>query len=366
MKNMIKRSEMQKIVSEYSNPRIGVLGSHSALEIMDGAKDEDFETIVFCQKGRETPYQRFNRIANEVMIVNKFKDMASPANQKLLRDTSTLIVPHRSLTAYLGYDVLENKLRVPIFGNRKLFQAEERDNKKNQYYLLKKARIKYPKIFENPKSINKPAIVKVMEKNRKLERAFFTVTSYADYKTKSEEKIRRGIIAKKDLEKASIEELAIGTYLNFNYFHTPISNQVDFIGIERRLQTNIHDYNALPAKQQLEMNIGLQNIEVGHTPASIRESLLEKVFKMGDKFVNAVKKEYAPGIIGPFSLQSVITKELEMIVYDVSLRVPGNPIVATTSPYTKYQYGTTFGRGRRIAMEIKKALEDDRLSEVIT
>ena len=81
---MIKRSEMQKIVSEYANPRIGVLGSHSALEIMDGAKDEDLETIVFCQKGRETPYQRFNRIADQVKIVNKFKDMASPTNQKLL------------------------------------------------------------------------------------------------------------------------------------------------------------------------------------------------------------------------------------------------------------------------------------------
>ena len=47
---MIKRSEMQNVVSEYINPRIGVLGSHSALEIMDGAKDEEFETIVFCQK----------------------------------------------------------------------------------------------------------------------------------------------------------------------------------------------------------------------------------------------------------------------------------------------------------------------------
>jgi len=363
---MIKRSEMQKIASEYTNPRIGVLGSHSALEIMDGAKDEGIETIVFCQKGREVPYQRFSRIADQIKIVNKFKDMANSTNQTLLRDTNTLIVPHRSLTAYLGYDVLENKLKVPIFGNRKLFQAEERENKKNQYYLLKKAGIKFPKIFENPKSINSTAIVKVMEKNRKLERAFFTVTSYADYKVKSEEKIKKGIIAKKDLEKASIEELAIGTYLNFNYFHTPISEQVDFIGIERRLQTNIHDYNALPAKQQLETNIELQNIEVGHTPASIRESLLEMVFKMGDKFVRTVKKEYAPGIIGPFSLQSVITKELEMIVYDVSLRVPGNPIVATTSPYTKYQYGTTFGVGRRIAMEIKKAVEEDRINEIVT
>jgi len=363
---MIKRSEMQQIVSDYTNPRIGVLGSHSALEIMDGAKDEDLETIVFCQKGREVPYQRFNRIADQIKIVNKFKDMANSTNQKLLKDTNTLIVPHRSLTAYLGYNILENKLKVPIFGNRKLFQAEERENKKNQYYLLKKAGIKYPKIFENPKSINRPSIVKVMEKNRSLERAFFTVTSYSDYKTKSEDKIKKGIIAKKDLEKASIEELAIGTYLNFNYFYTPISDQVDFIGIERRLQTNIHDYNALPAKQQLEMDIELQNIEVGHTPASIRESLLEKVFKMGDKFVRAVKKEYAPGIIGPFSLQSVITKDLEMIVYDVSLRVPGNPIVATTSPYTKYQYGSTFGVGRRIAIEIKKAIEEDKLTEIVT
>ena len=363
---MIKRSEMQKIVSEYTNLRIGVLGSHSALEIMYGAKDEDIGTIVFCQKGREVPYQRFNRIADNIKIVDKFKDMASSANQKLLRETNTLLVPHRSLTAYLGYDILENKLKVPIFGNRKLFQAEERDHKRNQYYLLKKAGIKYPKIFESPKSINKPAIVKVMEKNRSLERAFFTVTSYADYKAKSEEKIKKGIIAKKDLEKATIEELAIGTYLNFNYFYTPISDQVDFIGIERRLQTNIHDYNALPAKQQLEMDIPLQNIEVGHTPASIRESLLEKVFKMGDKFVRATKKEYSPGIIGPFSLQSVITKDLEMIVYDVSLRVPGNPIVATTSPYTKYQYGTTFGIGRRIAMEIRRAVEEDRLSDIVT
>jgi 5-formaminoimidazole-4-carboxamide-1-(beta)-D-ribofuranosyl 5'-monophosphate synthetase len=122
----------------------------------------------------------------------------------------------------------------------------------------------------------------------------------------------------------------------------------------------------LPARQQLEIDISLQNIEVGHTPASIRESLLDKVISAGDKFVNAVKKEYPPGIIGPFSLQSVITRDLEIIVYDVSLRVPGNPILATTSPYTKYKYGTTFGVGRRIAMELKKAQQEGRLEEIVT
>ena len=39
----------------------------------------------------------------------------------------------------------------------------------------------------------------------------------------------------KILEKSSIEELAIGTYMNFNFFHTPISDQVDFIGIETKI-----------------------------------------------------------------------------------------------------------------------------------
>ncbi len=363
---MIKRSDVKKIVNNYSDIRIGVLGSHSALEVMDGAKDEGLQTVVICQKGRETPYRRFARIADEVIILDKFKDMLSPKIQKMLRESNTIIVPHRALTAYLGYKPIENSFKVPIFGNRKLFQAEERNYQKNQYYLLEKARIKHPKLFKNPKKINRPAIVKVQEKNRRLERAFFTVSSYSDYKKKSNEKIKQGIISKKDLEKASIEELVIGTYLNFNYFYTPISEYVDFIGIERRLQTNIHDFNALPAKQQLDMNINLQNIEVGHTPASIRESLLEKVIAMGDKFVNAVKRIYPPGIIGPFSLQSVITKDLELIVYDVSLRVPGNPIVATTSPYTKYQYGATFGVGRRIAMEIKKAQKDGKLEEIVT
>ena len=363
---MIESSEVKKVVNNYSDVRIGVLGSHSALEIMDGAKDEGFQTKVFCQRGREAPYQRFDRIADEIIILDKFKDMTSAKNQKMLRDSNTIIVPHRSLTVYLGYKTIENSFKVPIFGNRKLFQAEERTSKKGQYYLLKKARIKYPKLFKDPKKINKPSIVKVQEKNRPLERAFFTVSSYKDFVEKSEAKIKQGIISRKDLEKSSIEELAIGTYMNFNFFYTPISDQVDFIGIERRLQTNIHDYNALPAKQQLDIDVDLQNIEVGHTPASIRESLLEKVIKMGDKFVAAVKREYAPGIIGPFSLQSVITKDLELVVYDVSLRVPGNPIVATTSPYTKYQYGKTFGVGRRIAMEIKRAQEEDRLDEIVT
>ncbi|HEY8111136.1 MAG TPA: DUF1246 domain-containing protein, partial [Candidatus Nitrosotenuis sp.] len=60
---MIKPAEIHKIADGYSDFRIGVLGSHSALEVMDGAKDEGLKTVVICQKGRDVPYRRFERIA---------------------------------------------------------------------------------------------------------------------------------------------------------------------------------------------------------------------------------------------------------------------------------------------------------------
>ena len=82
---MIKSSEIKKIVNDYTDVKIGVLGSHSALEIMDGAKDEDFQTTVFCQKGREGPYQRFGRIADNIVVLNKFKDMASAKISKRIK-----------------------------------------------------------------------------------------------------------------------------------------------------------------------------------------------------------------------------------------------------------------------------------------
>ncbi len=354
---------------DLKNISVGVIGSHSALDIMDGAKDEKLKTVCICQKGRELPYLKYKRLSDELMVVDKFSDILFKENQEKLLNLNTLMISHRSFAVYIGYDNIENNFHVPIFGNRWLLKAEERNLPKNQYYLLEKANIPHPKIYTNPQEIDGPAFVKVQESKRKLERAFFIVNSYDDYKKKSQDRIDKGIIDKESLKNSStIEQYLIGTYFNFNFFYSPLDDETEFLGIERRLQTNIHDYTtSIPAKNQLEMDIELQNIEVGHTPASIRESLLDNVFKMGEKFVKSTKKEYPPGIIGPFSLQSVITLDLDMIVYDVSLRVPGNPILSTTTPYTKYKYGETFGVGRRIAMEIKKSLKDsDSILKIVT
>lgn len=365
---MIGPQQIASIIDRYDlkNVTVGTIGSHSALEIMDGAKDENMRTVCICQKGRDLPYRRFKRLADEIILLDKFSDIMNRENQENLRELNVIMVAHRAFTAYLGYDNIENNLKVPVFGNRSLLRAEERTAPRNQYYLLEKAGVRHPKLYRKASDIDGPAMIKVQEAKRKLERAFFIVSSYEDYKRKSKQKIEQGLISKQDLEKAAIEEYVPGTYFNLNYFVSPLTGETEFLGIERRLQTNLHDFVSLPAKQQMEIDLQTSNIEVGHTPASIRESLLEKVFEMGDKFAVAVRKEYPPGVIGPISLQSVVTTDLEFVVYDVSLRVPGNPIMATTSPYTKYYFGHTMGVGRRIAMEIKSAAAQRKLHEIVT
>jgi 5-formaminoimidazole-4-carboxamide-1-(beta)-D-ribofuranosyl 5'-monophosphate synthetase len=365
---MIGTDTVSEIVNKYDlkNIHLAVIGSHSALEIMDGAKDEGLKTVCICQKGRELPYLRFKRLADEIILVDKFSDLVFSENQDKLREINAIMVPHRAFTAYVGYDTIENDLMLPILGNRNLFRAEERNYDKNQYFLLEQAKIVHPKIYKNYSEINGLAIVKIQEARRKLERAFFVVSSEKDYLEKSQNKIREKLITSEDLESSVIEEFVVGTYFNFNFFCSPLTPETEFLGIERRLQTNLNDLNAIPARQQLEFDIEVKHIEIGHTPASVRESMLEKIFQLGDKFSETVRKEYPPGIIGPFSLQSIVTPELEIVVYDVSLRVPGNPIMATTSPYTKYSYGQTFGVGRRIAMEVKKAINYNKLFTIVT
>jgi 5-formaminoimidazole-4-carboxamide-1-(beta)-D-ribofuranosyl 5'-monophosphate synthetase len=365
---LISLEQVAAIVGDYDlkNVTVGTIGSHSALEIMDGAKDENLKTICICQKGREQPYRRFKRLADEIILLDKFSDILFAENQEKLRQFNTIMVAHRAFTAYLGYDSIENDLKVPVLGNRLLLRAEERSAPKNQYFLLEQAGIHHPKIYHKALEIDGPVMIKVQEARRKLERAFFIASSYEDYEKKSKQKIEQGLVTKQDLDRATIEEYVPGTYFNLNFFVSPLTGETEFLGIERRLQTNIHDIVSLSARQQMEIDVQIQNIEVGHTPASIRESLLEKVFEIGDRIAVAARKEYPPGIIGPISLQSIVTVDLDFVVYDVSLRVPGNPIMATTSPYTKYYYGYTMGVGRRIAMEIKKAIWQSKLPDIVT
>jgi len=292
----MNREKIQELVSSYDPKkiRIGVLGSHSALEIGYGAKQEGFETVVVCQKGREKTYTKhYRNLFDHILLLDRFVDMIEEENQERLRELNTIFVPNRSFSVYVGYDNIENRFFVPILGNRYLLRSEERNAPRNQYYLLRKAGIPTPKTFNSYKEIDRLVIVKVPEKERKIERAFFYASSPEEFERRAEERIKKGIISKEDLEKATIEEYVVGAKFNANYFWSPLTDEIDLLGFDRRIQTNLDGVLDLPADEQLEARVTTQNIEVGHMGATMRESLLQKIFEAGEKFVKICKdKKY--------------------------------------------------------------------------
>ncbi len=366
---MSMKSQIKKIVQSYDPEkiRIGVLGSHSALEIASGAKQEGFETVVVCQNGRERTYARYYRnIFDKFIFLDKFSDITSPDIVKQLEELNTIFVPNRSFSVYAGYDAIEQKFAVPLMGNRYLLRTEERNIPKNQLWLLKEAGIQVPRTLKSSREINCPVIVKVPEKGRTIERAFFYASTPEEYQREAEKRIKSGIITKEALEESIIEEYVLGAKFNANYFYSPLSDEIDLLGFDRRIQTDLDGVLDLPAREQLELNIATQNIEIGHMGATMRESQIEKVFEAAERFVRICRKEFHPGMIGLFALQGAITKDLQFRIFDVSPRVPGCPCVEPTSPYMKYKYGVEVGPGKRVAMEIKRALRKDRIAEVVT
>jgi len=375
---MIKREQIQKLIDSYNKEKItiGVLGGHSALDVCRGAKKYGFKTLAVCQKGREKTYTKYYKNRNgkgcidETIVLDKFSDITKEIVQEELRNKNTIFIHNRYFWVYFDFKDIENNFLVPIFGTRGMLKLEERDVPKNQYYLLEKAGIRYPKIYKSPKEIDRIVIVKVSEAIRGYERAFFYSTSFEDYKKKSEELLAKKVITKDGLDKAVIEEYVIGAQINFNYFYSILDDELEIMGTDTRRQTNLDGLIRLPADEQLEVLKYLKPkiIETGHIAATTKESIIEKIFELGEKFVRTTQKEYPPGIIGPFALQGAIAAEKgreEMVVFDVSMRIPGSPLTIFT-PHSGYLYGESISYGERIALEIKKAIDTGRLKDIIT
>jgi 5-formaminoimidazole-4-carboxamide-1-(beta)-D-ribofuranosyl 5'-monophosphate synthetase len=376
---MIDRKKIQKIVESYDskNITIGVLGGHSALDVCRGAKKHGFKTIAVCQKGREKTYTNYYKTRtdgrgciDETIVLDKFSDITKPDVQEDLINLNTVFIHNRYFWVYFDFNDIENNFRIPIYGTRGMLKLEERDVPKNQYYLLDKAGIRYPKIFNTPEEIDRLVIVKVNEAIRGYERAFFYASNYKDYKIKSKEFLDKKIITLDSLKKAVIEEYIVGAQINFNYFYSTIDDELEIMGTDTRRQTNLDGLIRLPANEQIEVlkYIKPKIIETGHIAATTKESIIEKIFNLGEKFVKTTQDEHPPGIIGPFALQGAIASDKgkeEMVVFDVSMRIPGSPLTRFT-PHSGYLYGNSISYGERISMEIKKAIKQNKLSEIVT
>lgn len=371
---------------DFENIKIGAIASHSALDICDGAIDEGFPTLAVCQKGREKTYDKYFRryedniggrkrgVVDETWVLDKFGDVIDEENQGRLIKENVLFVPNRSFTAYASLDRIEDDFAVPMIGSRNLLRSEEREEEKDYYWLLEKAGLPFPKKYGDPKDIDKLVMVKLPHKEKRLERGFFTAASYEEYQQKSDQLLENDVITEEDLKDARIEEYIIGPVFNFDFFYSPITEngpKIEILGIDWRFETSLDGHVRLPAPQQMTLKEKQKVPEytvIGHNSATLRESQIEKVFGMAKTYVEATKEHYDPGIIGPFCLQTCVDKDLNFYIYDVAPRVGGgtNVHMNVGHPYGNTLWGERMSTGRRLALEIKRAMDRDELEKLVT
>ena len=385
---MINRDEILATLDKYdlAKAKVGVVASHSALDTCDGAVSEGFKTVAVCQNGRERTFANYFRaqrdnsgaavrgIVDETVVVDKFKDTVLPKVQDSLIKNNVLFVPNRSFVSYCGIDAVEDEFKVPIVGSRNLLRSEERGGDRDYYWILEKANLPFPKKVNRPEDIDSLTIVKVHHKVKKLERGFFTVKDYDQFVEKSTELIKQGVIEEDFLKEARMEQYIIGPVFNLDFFRSPLEEkgeQLELLGVDWRFETSLDGYCRLPGKQQVELEddgIIPEYTVCGHNSATLRESLLEAAFEMGEKYIAATKKYYDPGVIGPFCLQTCVDKDLNFYIYDVAPRIGGgtNVHMSLGHPYGNALWRKEMSTGRRLSMEIRRAIEQERVDEIVT
>ncbi|MCQ2056279.1 MAG: formate--phosphoribosylaminoimidazolecarboxamide ligase family protein [archaeon] len=385
---MIDRGKILTNLRRYDlkNVKIGVIASHSALDVCDGAKSEGFTSVAICQNGREKTFDRyfkstsdryFNRgCVDKTIILNRFNDILDPHAQEKLIGDNILFVPNRSFVSYCGINAVENDFEIPIVGSRNLLRSEERGGDRDYYWILDKAKLPFPAKVETPEQIDDVGltIIKVHHKQKKLERGFFTAKSYEQFCQKSSDLIRNGVIEEDFLEHARMERYVIGPVFNLDFFYSPLmenGEKIELLGIDWRFESSLDGFCRLPGKQQVELEddgILPEYTVCGHNSATLRESLLEKAFELAEKYVSATKKYYNPGIIGPFCLQTCVDKDLNFYIYDVAPRIGGgtNIHMATGHAYANSLWRRQVSTGRRLSMEIKRAIDEERIDEIVT
>ena len=332
--------------------KIATIGSHSALQILKGAKDEGFSTIAVCIKGKEKIYQSF-KVADEIISISSYSYF-NDIQDKLIK-RNAILIPHASFIAYMGHDTIE-KLRIPYYGNKRILKWESDRSLERRW--LKQASLKLPIIFNDPRDIDRPVIVKFHGADGGS--GYFLAKDNNDFKKK---------IKLHEKKRFVIQEYILGVHMYAHYFYSQITQELEIMGFDKRYESNVDSLGRISARDQMALpkeQVDPSYVIVGNIPVVVRESFLPKYMEMGENVIKISKKIANPGLFGPFCLESVITPDKEIVVFEISARIVAgtNPYI-NGSPYTWLRYKEPMSTGRRIARDIKMAIEQGKLDKVL-
>jgi len=338
---------------------IATLGSHCALQVLKGAKDEGFKTILLCEKKREHLYRRFGFI-DEIFLMDSFLELFEQNCESMLQENNSILIPHGTLISQMSSEQIES-IKTPVFGNKYILRWESDRVLKEQ--LMKEAKLNVPKSIPNSTEISNLVIAK--RHGAAGGKGYFLASSEEEYNKKRDKLVKQGLISgDNDLY---IQEYSSGVLAYLQFFYSPLKNELEFFGVDQRHESDIDGLARIPAENQLATDKTSSFNVIANSPLVLRESLLDDVYKMGENFVEASAKLVPPGMNGPFCIEGVYDDEAHFHTFEFSARiVAGTNIFITGSPYTALIYDEPMSMGRRIAREIKQAETENKLKNIIT
>jgi 5-formaminoimidazole-4-carboxamide-1-(beta)-D-ribofuranosyl 5'-monophosphate synthetase len=338
---------------------IATLGSHCALQVLKGAKDEGFKTVLVCEKKREKLYRRYGFI-DEFVLVDSFLEVIDQKCASKLKDEDAIIIPHGTLISQMDSSQIES-IKTPIFGNKWILRWES--DRKMKEKLMLESKLNIPKSIANPKDIKNLVIAK--RHGAAGGKGYFLTTNEKDYKKKRDKLISQGLI--KGDSDLYLQEYSFGVPTYLQYFYSPLKGELEFFGADRRYESDIDGLGRIPAPQQIEIDLIPSFNVMGNIPIVLRESLLDEVYSMGERFVDASKRLVSPGMNGPFCLEGVYDENGKFTAFEFSARiVAGTNLYIDGSPYSTFLYNEPMSMGRRIAREIKEAKKTNDLAKIVT
>ena len=338
---------------------IATLGSHCSLQVLKGAKDEGFKTVLVCEKKREKLYRRFPFI-DEFILVDSFREILDEKIQKELEQLNTVIIPHGTLIAQMNSEEIES-IKTPIFGNKWILRWES--NREMKEKLMKEAKLPIPKQISSPDEIDKLVIVK--RQGAAGGKGYFMASSKQDYHKKRDELIQEKIISEEEV--LYIQEYAAGVLAYLQFFYSPLKNELEFFGVDQRHESDIEGLSRIPSEQQMKTNKVPSFNVIGNSPLVLRESLLDEVYTMGENFVDASRRIVSPGMNGPFCIEGVYDENARFTSFEFSARiVAGTNIYMDGSPYYSLLFNEHMSMGKRIAREISNAVKTNQLDKITT
>lgn len=355
----VTREHISSILKSYDkkNITIATICSHSSLQIFDGARKEGFRTLGICLKAPPKYHEAFPKAKpDEYLILDSYDEL--PEKVEELKAKNVIVIPHGSFISYLGTEKFA-ELDLPTFGNRYVLDWESNRRKERQWLL--QAGIHMPEVIEDPRDIDGPVMVKY--DGAQGGKGFFIAKSYEEF----EEHIDHS-------RTYTLQRFITGTRYYLHYFYSPIKEDgytlskgsLEMLSMDRRVESNADEIFRLGSPSELiDAGIMPTYVVTGNTPLIARESLLPLIFELGSRVVEESLHLFG-GMIGPFCLETVFTDDLEIKVFEISARiVAGTNLYVSGSPYADLME-ENMSTGRRIAREIKNAIDLDRLDDIIS